>query len=260
MATTNSFQRDRLQLELDRGQRQNPRYSLRALAQRIQIHPGTLSCVLRGQRNLPRTQLKKVADRLELTGLERKFFLQGSSASADSNEADQTTIQHKVIELQLHRRIVSDWEYAAVLSLFDLSQPDLRKATIAKKLSLPVTRVQEILEDLLKADLIRKHSEKLYIKTDRNLSTTDDIPAIALIEAHLQELELAKQKLSEVPVQKRQYSSMTVAMAPENLPKAKELTRRFMMELGDLLEKGNRKEVYQICLQIFPLTETENAQ
>lgn len=249
------FYRTRMKTEFGRIQKRNPSFSLRAYAGKLGLHPGTLSSILNEKRSLPQGKAVDIADRLGLTGLERKFFLESARTRVpihDTKTAGPSAAQ--MLHLQLHSDIIAEWEHSAILSLLDLDSPQHNPEWMAKRLQLSLSRVRTVLRNLERAGFIRKVG-KGYQKLSANSTTSDDIPSTALKEAHRQELELARQKLETVDVQDRFYSSMTVAVNPENLPRAKELARRFMMELGDLLERGQRKDVYQICLQMFPLTE-----
>ncbi len=249
------FYRTRMKTEFGRIQKRNPSFSLRAYAGKLGLHPGTLSSILNEKRSLPQGKAVDIADRLGLTGLERKFFLESARTRVpiqDTEPAGPSATE--MLHLQLHSDIIAEWEHSAILSLFDLDGPQLSPELMAKRLKLSIARVRTVLNNLERAGFIIKNSNG-YEKPTANTATPDDIPSTALKEAHRQELELARQKLETVDIRDRFYSSMTVAVSPENLPRAKELARRFMMELGDLLERGPRKEVYQICLQMFPLTE-----
>ena len=48
---------------------------------------------------------------------------------------------------------------------------------------------------------------------------------------------------------------MTMALDPEQLPEIKKRIRKFQDELAELIDKGNKKEVYEICMQVFPRTD-----
>lgn len=249
------FYRTRMKTEFGRIQKRNPSFSLRAYAGKLGLHPGTLSSILNEKRSLPQGKAVDIADRLGLTGLERKFFLESARTRVLIHDTEKVTPSAaEMLHLQLHSDIIAEWEHSAILSLLDLDGAKPTPASMARRLTLSLARVRTVLRNLERAGLIKK-SGSGYQKVSANAATYDDIPSTALKEAHRQELELARQKLETVDVRDRFYSSMTVAVSPENLPRAKELARRFMMELGDLLERGQRKDVYQICLQMFPLTE-----
>lgn len=63
-----------LRENLDKKQRQNPHYSLRAFARDIDVHPSTLSAVIKGKRALPLKFAKTVARKLALSPKKKRFF------------------------------------------------------------------------------------------------------------------------------------------------------------------------------------------
>jgi uncharacterized protein (TIGR02147 family) len=88
------------------------------------------------------------------------------------------------------------------------------------------------------------------------LKTPDDIASRALRKAHLEELLLAQDKLQSVPVELREFGSVTLATSRDAIPQIKAALRRFQKELLDLAEgdKSENEEVFQFCVQFFPLT------
>ncbi len=66
---------------------------------------------------------------------------------------------------------------------------------------------------------------------------------------------MSKSKLDDVPVEFRDFSSMTIAVDPEKLPEAKAVIREFRQKMASLLRDGNKTEVFQFALQLYPLTD-----
>ena len=72
---------------------------------------------------------------------------------------------------------------------------------------------------------------------------------------HLEELELAKNKLKEIEKDLRDFSSSTYALDPEKMDEAKTIIREFRQKMGALLKSGEKKEVYMLAIQFYPLTD-----
>ena len=86
------------------------------------------------------------------------------------------------------------------------------------------------------------------------MRTTEDVASEALKASHHDTLELAHKKLNEVPVELRDFSSMTVAVDQKKIPEVKAVIREFRQKMGELLKAGNKSDVYQLAIQFFPLT------
>ncbi|MGZ3740999.1 MAG: DUF4423 domain-containing protein, partial [Bdellovibrionota bacterium] len=63
--------------------------------------------------------------------------------------------------------------------------------------------------------------------------------------------------IEAVPTEERDITSMTMAIDPRRLPLAKTLIRKFRFRLADLLETGDRTEVYNLNVQLVPVTKKD---
>jgi hypothetical protein len=57
-----------------------------------------------------------------------------------------------------------------------------------------------------------------------------------------------------VPVTYREQASITIAVNSASLPRAFEIVSRFRQQLLDVLTEGERDDVYQIEIALFPVT------
>ena len=48
-------------------------------------------------------------------------------------------------------------------------------------------------------------------------------------------------------------------LSPNDLPKAKQMIRKFQDDMAAEFSKNSKKEVYQICIQLFPLTKNNGS-
>lgn len=71
----------------------------------------------------------------------------------------------------------------------------------------------------------------------------------------METLEIGKNKLEEIEVELRDFSSATVAIDLEKLPEAKTIIREFRQKMSALLRDGEKTDVYQLAIQFYPLTE-----
>ncbi len=62
--------------------------------------------------------------------------------------------------------------------------------------------------------------------------------------------------MDEVPIERREQSTMVMATDLKNLPKARLLTQKFRRDMSRLLKTGgNCKELYLMSISLFPLTK-----
>lgn len=80
---------------------------------------------------------------------------------------------------------------------------------------------------------------------------------VALKNMQRQVLQKALAALDEVEFEKRDQSSITMAVDSSKIPQARAMTKKFRRELSSFLESGgSRDAVYQLSLSLFPLTKT----
>ncbi len=221
------------------------------------MHPATLSQVVTNKRKLPLKFGLRVADLICQNEKERSLFIESlyyTKVSIDdikiNNEINQFVIDNS------HYKVIAEWEHFAVLELFDLVNFEINPPNIAKKLGVTKERAESVLENLVISGLIIK-LENTYQKQHQEIRTTEDISNRALIDAHMETLELGKKKLEQIDLEHREYSSVTIGVDISKLKEAKAIIREFKMKMRELLRDGNKTEVYQLAMQFFPLTKLE---
>jgi uncharacterized protein (TIGR02147 family) len=152
-----------------------------------------------------------------------------------------------------HYKVIAEWEHYALLSLIETDDFQSNISWMAQRLNTSVLIVESALERLQQLKLIDVDKEGNYFCTFSRLDIPSGIMCDALKQAHLEELDLAKKSLN-LPMNLRHFASETVAIDPKNIEKANDLINKFRKELSELLEQGSRTEVYQVSIQVYPLT------
>ncbi len=241
-----------LKSEFDERKRRNPGYSLRSFSKAIGISPTHLSLILAGQRQVKAKSALRLAGSLGLSPSEALLFLgNGGSAKHDKNGKKKT----RLLETSEFEPIC-EWYHFAILGLadfrFNVADPDW----IAKKLNLSPVLAKKAFDTLVSRGLIEIKHHQFRQCTDP-LRTEDDVPAEAGRRFHRQVLQLAGEKLGTVPIDLREFSAMTIAINPKRMAAAKKLIRNFKEKFTDEVSRGEMSAVYQLCIQFYPLTQTQ---
>jgi uncharacterized protein (TIGR02147 family) len=251
-----------LKAHLANRQGNNPDYSLRAYGRDLKVHPSTLSQVLNGKKNLPKKNLVSVIDELGLgpvkESLFRESFFQTKTNLSEIKISNEYSNRTMIEENQF--KILAEWEYYGLITLLETDDFKSSPTFISKRLGMSVERAKEVIKGLLKAGLVAKDESDNLILTKGPLRTTEDISSRALKKSHKETLEMSHKKLNEVEVELRDFSSMTVAVNPEKLMEAKTIIREFRQKMGALLRNGQKTEVYQLAIQLYPLTQTNKME
>ena len=127
---------------------------------------------------------------------------------------------------------------------------------IAKRLGISTAKARSALERLLEADLLRKDSRGKVRPTGNQFATGTDRADLAIQRSHYDALERAAEGLGSIDVADRDFSLINLAISADRIPEAKAMLRAFRRRFSDTLEKkGDRREVFRLSMQFFPLTE-----
>lgn len=248
---------DVLKAEFEKRQTKNARYSLRAFAQHLGIQSATLSAVLKRKRELPVSKSLAVMNDLKLSAAQKNKILKTLKVPLKTSTIKEYWDRPKLNLEAATTSVISEWEHFAVISLFKIKKFQVTEKSISKRLGISAARAREVWQNLISLKLV-KADENGNFKTDGdNLLVSTVIPSQTLRKAHHEELQLAQKKLESIPMQARNFSSLTFAMNAKKMPEANALIMQFIQQMEKTLERGAVDEIYQLGIQLYPLTEPE---
>lgn len=242
---------DIIRNELLERQQKNRKYSMRAFAALLNLPVGTLSELLGRKRRLTKVMAEKISSRLfKDEALKQNFlevFQSESRSFAPPEDSQQTVLEDDDLIF------MGDWLYLAFLSLMETSDFSSDFRWISQRLGHSVAKIQQVSERLVRLGLIASDGENLFLRTTKTRTATD-IPSEILRQYHRSVLSHVSKNLDDVPVHDRDVTSMTMAIDKKNLKVAKQFVASFRRTLCDLLESGEKSEVYHLNIQLFPVT------
>ena len=230
-----------LKKELLRRQKNNPAYSLRSFASFLEVSPAALSQMMSGKRGVSHKRLEQIIAKLQLPISDLKGLIK------TQKERETTVLKEDEFKL------ISEWYHFAILSLGELKNAKADPRWIARRLNIPVGLANESFQRLVRMGVVEVKNGS-FKQIGPALKTTTDIPSDSIRSYHKTVLGLAQNKLETVPIEDREFQSLTLAINTKNIPKAKKITAEFKEEMLELLEKGSLDEVYQLSIQLFPLS------
>ncbi len=237
--------------ELDLRKGKNHSYSLRSFAKHLDLSPAQLSQVMSGKRTLTPKIAEQICKKLGFKDLEKEKFIYSSLSVESENDAVSTQLAHDEFAL------ISDWYHFAILSLAEVKNSKANPIWVSKRLGISHIEAKEALERLIRLGIIEIKEGKIN-QIKKSLRTTTDVPSLAIRKYHHQNLKNASQKLEDVEVELREFTSITTAIDTKNILEAKKLINEFKRKLSTLLEKGNPTEVYTFSAQLFPVSIKED--
>jgi transcriptional regulator with XRE-family HTH domain len=229
--------------------KKNSRFSLRSYAKTLRISPSHLSQILADKRKVNAKSALMISECLGLTPSESFALLNGGPGKYSFFSLK------KILSID-EFSLISEWYYYAILGVANLKTNSTNMNWLAKKLSLPQTLVQKAYKELIKHQHLIEEAGQFRQSSEFH-RTSDDIPSFKIRRYHKQNLHLASEKLDQIPTELREYCTMTIPINPKRMKAAKELIRKFREEFSEELARGNKTEVYNLCIQFFPLTQPE---
>ena len=242
-----SMFRDLLNSHFARGKMKNSAYSVRAFSQKLGLNHSAVSEILNGKRKVGIKLARRLADSLMLEAEQRSALFSPPSPS-DSRGHTRALLEADQF------KVIADWYHFAILSLAETKGFKSDVIWIARRLGIHKSQAKDAVERLCRLQMMRTKGDRLFT-TGRYFSSPDGISDLAVRRTHHQYLEMAGQALTTSSVDERDFTAVTMAIDPRKLPEAKRRVRAFRDDLCAFLESGDKKEVFEMCLQIFPLTK-----
>ncbi|MFN7727970.1 MAG: TIGR02147 family protein [Bdellovibrio sp.] len=240
--------RETLNAELKRRQDKNPAYSLRAFAKNLGLSPAQVSQVISGKRVVTMKTYRRIAEILHFSPLESMQFLE------EISKGETALDQRKTMMSEDEFRLIADWWHFAILSLTHVKGMTKDAKQISERLGISPEQARQAIERLERMGVLSVGSK--FEQLCDAIRVITEKPSVSIQRSHQQTLALAAEKLS-VPLEKRDFTSMTMAINPKNIPKAKKAIEDFRGNIVKLLDKGDATEVYTFACQLFPLSVSQ---
>lgn len=235
--------------ELATRQKRNPRYSLRAFAQALEMSPAQLSQLLSGRRNLTLKMFGKICDKLSLSPMEKENLIRGWSLG-NFTFADTATAQERKLQ-EDEFKLIADWHHMAILSLARVRGASTQPKWIADRLGISEADAKEAVARLQRLNILAAGLKLQQISAP--LSVISETPSAAIRGYHRGILHKAEDALESVDVARRDYSAMTLTLNPKHLHRYRKLIEKFQHEVVELGGTDPAQEVYVLSSQLFPV-------
>jgi uncharacterized protein (TIGR02147 family) len=226
-----------------------------------------LTSLLQGRKGLSQSSAAKLSKALGHSALQARYFaalVEFNQAKApDDRKAGFLKIQSmaRLSDPQLVREtqygFYSSWHHSAIRALLAMAPFRGDYAALGEALSPPLSALeaQKSVKLLLELGLVEQGRDGELRVAAAAITTGRKASTLQLEMFHQQTLRLAMEALDRFPKGEREHSTLTLGIAPELLPMAKDIlaeARRRLGELAEASETANR--VYQVNMQIFPLS------
>lgn len=235
-----------MQIQLKKRQEKNPKFSLRSFARLLKTDPSSLSKVLNGLRIPSEETVEKWIDCMKLS-LEETEQLKGVVNGANS---------FNPLNSEFFESTYS-WVHPILLETLKLPNAARNLPALADLFGMSEEQIKKTIEYLEDHKILHKNADSgNYLPS--NL-TTVTIPYTTELRRGLQKkyLEMAQKALEEVPLEKRDNSTLTVAIHTDDIPAIKDIIREARHRIHRLAEKRRHQlnAVYNFSSALYPVRE-----
>jgi uncharacterized protein (TIGR02147 family) len=229
-----------------------------------------LYLIISGTRPLTLKGAQKIISALDITGVQRKYFLEMVQAARSKDLGEREQSFERLVELKSQALVktldksqlefFSHWYHGAILELLGLEGAEDDPQWISKRLmpSVPLRTVTSSLLFLKKIGLLAfdEERQRLY-PTKESITTGSEVYGLAIMRYHQQMIALGRDALLDVAPMERDITASTFAIPAERMGEFKARIQNFRKELREFAATlENPDEVVQINIQLFPLART----
>ncbi len=262
---------------LDARRRTHPRaWSVRAWSRRLGLRSsGALVNILKRRAVPSPTLARKFATSMELAPAQEDLFRtlveEERALRAETPDPEHIRVLSTRVaglRIQAGTRLVEDARLRPIsfplwlgirefVNLFDFREDP---AWIRARLQTDVSQseIAEALRTLESSGLLQRDRDGRLALSERYYDTVRDVPSATVRRFHDRAARLAQKMLRVAPVERRDYSATFLTLSRARLPELKARIREFRDQLigeFDTID-GRGDEVYQMNVQLFPLTRS----
>lgn len=256
-----SYLKDRIEQLKNEG-----KYSTRKFAKEVGFSsPTTLGHIISGRRNVSKDGLKKIARAFKLDPRQSQFlqhiadFTQSKSAEEKNHAYQQICKFHNFRKTRV--AVHAEYELFSkgyIVLLLEALGTDFRKKStreMASRLGISPHELQKALDSLLALGLIRPNGP-YYQRVEQSLETPSEMQSLNIRNFHREMIRLAETAMENVPVQKRNFGTLTMALTENEFQEIRDKVNDFLSDLAASYSgQKDAEAVYQLNVQIFPALE-----
>ncbi len=237
--------------------------------------PNYLKLIIEGKRNLSTEMCKKFSRALKHSKSQEKEFRLLVEYCQEKDPHQRTQNLKELSEFRAKKSLksgeinqqtwdqVSNWLVWVLYAMVDQKGVEFTPANLLKLLRGQVneSQVQRAMDNLLKAEDIKVDEEtRVASKTGVSMSGLDDIPKELVRKIQSELIYIGLESLHKYGPHEREISGFTLAMTEKEFEwvrfELRKLRKQIQKEISMKREQTQGDRVYQVNMQLFPLTDS----
>lgn len=259
---------DVIRNEFERRCKKNPSYSLRAFAKSLEFSPQRLSHVLNGKRGLSMEAGTDLAKKLSLSEREASIFLDMIESEFGRSLTSKLAAKKRMKKKSYFSnvgldtfKLIADWYHFAILTMLELKTAYFSENEIASDLGISKSQAKFALERLLRLGMVDREEDGQLTSLGKIFIDTNNIPNEAVKSFHEQVLDRTKLAIREVGIDERDFSTLFVAIDPDQFKEAQTFIKDFREEFDRRFSRNvkNKQQVYTLGIQFYKTSKKVGA-
>lgn len=243
----------------------DPELSLRGFAKILNLPVSSLSEILNGKRPASFKLANLISSKLALDETAAARLLEIANTEKENKKNQSRTNPNSVSNLAQtipldQYATIADWFHFALMQLTKVEGFQSNAKWIASRLDIEERQAEEAIERLIRLELISRDEQGNLKATTKDIASTDNVVNLAVRKGHSQLLKKAQISMEMDPIEIRDLTSLIMSVDVSKMKEARQLIRKFRDDFFDLMETGDKKEVYCLSVQYFPLSEKEGGE
>ncbi|MBC7458327.1 MAG: TIGR02147 family protein [Bdellovibrionaceae bacterium] len=242
------------------------KYTYNQLAQLLGYKsPRTLAMVHNGQRTPSANLIKKISERMALTAKEKEYLhILAEKSVAKKKHLNTFEPNEKLKKLSTRSTYIelneadlqafSHYLFLTVKQIIQSSAEGVTLQEIQSKLSEPIKldQITLLTDHLERLHFCAKEKDgRLRKLSDKYITTTSQIPSVAIRNFHRQNIERTTRAL-EMPIEKREFMTSALSVKKSEIVIMKKRMQEFLFEMLDEYGHPETGEaIVQLNLQLF---------
>ncbi|MBF0432218.1 MAG: TIGR02147 family protein [Fibrobacteria bacterium] len=229
--------------------------------------PSYTTLILQGKANISKKAISNVVKFCRLKKLEAAYFKTMVLFNQTKNHEDKKAHFEKLVSFKLScvykfntndYQYFDKWYYSAIRSLtasFNIrdNYAEVSTMLVPSIRDYQVRQAVKLLEDL---NLIALNEEGYYRATSVYLDTGKHAMSTVVNDFVIAMLDKAKESLDRFPNEDRKLSWITFNVTRQGYDRIVTEMRNFRLKVADIIEEETADTVYQLNMQLFPLSKS----
>lgn len=259
--------REYLRRHYEHRRAQQPSFSYRFMATRLEIDPGQLAHILQGKLHLPQRALAATLKLCRFDSRESAFFeeLVRLGRCRKPEDAERSRERLDALRAVLPRELgplaesfYAHWRHAVVRALAGLAEvSDGGEFGTLCRPSQTAQEARDSVRLLVKLGLILREESGKFQVAETHLVPGPSVSRNVLRKWHAQVLALAASSVDRFGPEERDISTLTVALSSKDLPAVRAWISDLRRQIQALAAAtGTPDRVLDACIQLFPVART----